>query len=147
GITAFITAAMTVCSNMDREEKRLSELKHFLAEELFKRSSRFQIQGDISKSLPHILGISIKGMDGQYAMLECNRFGIAISTGSACKIRKQQPTRTMLAIGKSDMEAKQFIRLSFGKQTTKDEMIQTANTLTALIEKFFSLGVNHNERS
>src|SRR5699024_8307034 len=137
GIAAFLTAAMTICNNMDREEKRLSELKHFLADELFKRSSRFQVEGDISKSLPHILGISIKGMEGQYAMLECNRSGVAISTGSACQIGKQHPSRTMLAIGKSDMEAKQFIRLSFGKQTTKEEMIQTANTLHTLIEKFF----------
>ncbi|HLR41496.1 MAG TPA: IscS subfamily cysteine desulfurase [Virgibacillus sp.] len=137
GIAAFITAAMTVCSNMNREEKRLSELKHFLAEELFKRSSRFQVEGEISKSLPHILGISIKGMEGQYAMLECNRSGIAISTGSACQTGNQYPSRTMLALGKSDIEAKQFIRLSFGKQTTKDEIIQTANKLAAMIEKFF----------
>src|SRR5699024_10100656 len=137
GIAAFVTAAMTTCSKMDREEKRLCELKHFLAEELFKRSSRFQVEGDISKGLPHILGMSIKGMEGQYAMLECNRSGIAISTGSACQTGNQHPSRTMLAIGKSDTEAKQFIRLSFGRQTTKEEMIQTANTLHTLIEKFF----------
>lgn len=137
GIAAFVTAAQTICSDMDEEEKRLSELKHFLAGELIKRSSRFQIEGDISGSLPHILGISIKGMEGQYAMLECNRSGIAISTGSACQTGNQHPSRTMLAIGKSDLEAKQFIRLSFGRQTTKDEIIQTANTLTKLIEKFF----------
>src|SRR5699024_6237565 len=140
------------CSDDNLQEyrqrrKRLSELKHFLAKELFKRSSRFQVEGDISKSLPHILGISIKGMEGQYAMLECNRSGIAISTGSACQTGNQYPSRTMLAIGKSDIEAKQFIRLSFGEQTTKDEIIQTANKLAAMIEKFFPLGVNHNERS
>lgn len=33
-------------------------------------------------------------------MLECNRRGIAISTGSACQVGKQEPSKTMLAIGK-----------------------------------------------
>src|SRR5699024_6865878 len=128
---------MTTCSKMDREEKRLCELKHFLTEELFKRSSRFQVEVDISKGLPHILGMSIKGMEAQYAMLERNPSGIAISTGCACQTGTQQPSRTMLAIGKSDTKARQFIRLAFGRQTTKEGMIPTANTLHTLIEKCF----------
>lgn len=52
-------------------------------------------------------------------MLECNRRGIAISTGSACQVGKQEPSKTMLAIGKTYEEAKQYVRFSF--RTTNNE--------------------------
>ena len=50
-------------------------------------------------------------------MLECNRHGIAISTGSACQVGKQEPSKTMLAIGKTYEEAKQYVRF----RTTNNE--------------------------
>ena len=66
-------------------------------------------------------------------MLECNRYGIAISTGSACQIGKQSPSKTMLAIGKTEDDAKQLIRLSFGRMTTIDDVDKVVEVLRNII--------------
>lgn len=77
-------------------------------------------------------------------MLECNRHGIAISTGSACQVGKQEPSKTMLAIGKTYEEAKQYVRFSFGQQTTKDQLILLFMHYTQLEINFIEV-LNHNE--
>src|SRR5699024_7527076 len=76
------------------------------------------VAGKTENQLPQIVGMLISQMEGQYTLLECNRRGIAISTGSACQVNEQDPSRSMLALGYSHDEARQFIRISFGKDTT-----------------------------
>jgi len=68
-------------------------------------------------------------------MLECNRYGFAISTGSACQVGKQAPSRTMIAIGKEVEEAKQFVRISLGKPTTKEQLDQFVAVLETICQK------------
>ena len=65
-------------------------------------------------------------------MLELNQQGFAVSTGSACQIGKQNPSKTMIAIGKSEEEAHQFVRLSFGKNTTVDDIHILADCLAGI---------------
>lgn len=72
--------------------------------------------------LPSIIGLRIFGLEGQWVMLECNRRGLAISTGTACQTRMQAPSKTMKALNIKDSEAKQFIRISFGWETTEDDV-------------------------
>jgi len=69
-------------------------------------------------------------------MLECNRNGIAISTGSACHSHKQEPSQTMIAIGKSHERAKQYVRFSFGTHTTKQHIHITLEIIEKMIDQF-----------
>jgi len=136
GIAAFITIAAAVCNHMEIEQKRLNKLKLYLVNELRKRSTFIHIESGWSTDyLPHILGLRIKGMEGQYTMLECNRYGVAVSTGTACQIANLAPSRTMLALGRSETEAKEFIRLSLGKQSTIEDMQKTISIFDTIIEK------------
>ena len=69
-------------------------------------------------------------------MLECNRRGIAISTGSACQVGKQEPSKTMLAIGKR-MKRQNNTSASFGQQTTKDQIDTTIHALHTIGNQFY----------
>lgn len=94
-----------------------------------------KIEGHSSEQLPSIIGLSVSGIQGQYLMLEFNRYGIAISTGSACQVGQQEPSRTMLAVGKSVDEAKQFIRISFGRFTDERDIDKAVSVLEKIIEQ------------
>lgn len=138
GIASFVTAAAEIINNMDREKQRLTELREELIVRLMSATSgRIIVEGSPTNYLPNIVGLRMIGMEGQYTMLECNRYGLAISTGSACAVGMQEPSRTMKAIGRTDEEAYSFIRLSFGKQTTKDDMIRTAEVFQKIVNKSF----------
>lgn len=92
----------------------------------------FQVIEASNQQLPHILALTFSGLQGQYIMLELNQQGFAVSTGSACQIGKQNPSKTMKAIGKSEEEAHQFVRLSFGKNTTVDDIRILADCLAGI---------------
>lgn len=137
GIAAFLTAAQAIIEEQEKEAKRLKELREFFVQGLQEIPHPIFIEGHPVSSLPNIVAVTIQGIEGQYTMLECNRSGIAISVGSACQIGKQEPSRTMLAIGKEPEEAKQYVRFSLGKYTTKQEIETTLQVLRTMIYQFF----------
>jgi len=135
GIAAFLAAAQQMESSMkDLKEKYETMRIHFLR--LIHQSwLPIVIEGEHGQALPHILGLRLSGLEGQLVMLECNRKGIAISTGSACQMGSQSPSRTMLATGKTADEAREFIRISFGKQTTIKDLELAVQALKEIIEE------------
>jgi cysteine desulfurase len=133
GIAAFTTAAGLICNEMEGNTKKNVSLRGKFLDGLQGINHNITVEGHLVNQLPHIIGLSIEGTQGQYIMLECNRYGIAISTGSACQVGQQSPSKTMLAIGKSHDEAKQLIRLSLGKSTDAshiDKVIEVLKTIT-----------------
>lgn len=91
------------------------------------------------EQLPGIIGLAIHGIEGQWVMLECNRHGFAISTGSACQVGQQVPTPTMQALDHfypQEKYAKEFIRISFGKNTTTNDVKHLADCLIGVCLSF-----------
>lgn len=137
GIASFLTAAENILKNQQEESLRFKELRSYFLERLQALPLEIKVEGHSTSCLPHIIGVTMKGIEGQYTMLECNRRGIAISTGSACQAGKQEPSKTMLAIGKTYEEAKQYVRFSFGQQTTKDQIDTTIHALHTIGNQFY----------
>ncbi|MBS2771555.1 IscS subfamily cysteine desulfurase [Anoxybacillus rupiensis] len=135
GIASFVTAAQQACEHLADEHARLEHLRQYTISRIHEKRLPVAIEGHPDAHLPNILGLSVQGMEGQYAMLECNRYGIAISTGSACQVGKQAPSRTMIAIGKEEDEAKQFVRISFGKWTTLNEIDRLLTVLETICQQ------------
>jgi cysteine desulfurase len=137
GIASFLAAAQHMIQEMDTEALRMKQLREVLSQGLQRLNHPVELAGHPTQCLPHITGIIIKSIEGQYTMLECNRHGIAISTGSACQIGKQAPSKTMLAIGKTEEEAKQYVRLSFGKYTNEQDIHKVLDVLQTMIVEYF----------
>lgn len=134
GIAAMTAAAQKVYANLGSDTKRIMELRLAFIETCAGARDRIKIfGGNDSSQLPGIMGLAITGIEGQYVMLECNRKGYAISTGSACHIGKQAPAKTMTAMGINGKEAKEFFRISFGKTTKQEDAVELGKTLTDLL--------------
>ena len=129
-IAAFTAASAELLQIQETELQRVSLLKgNFLT----KLDSRITVLGSNANTLPHILGLMLPNIEGQYAMLSCSRQGIMLATGSACSIGRQAPSHVIKALGKSNAIAKTFIRLSFGKHTTEEALERVAFVLNGLI--------------
>ncbi|KEK26361.1 IscS subfamily cysteine desulfurase [Bacillus gaemokensis] len=137
GIASFLTAAEHILDDCEEETARFEQLRSYFLEQLQALPFEIQVEGHSTACLPHIIGVTIKRIEGQYTMLECNRHGIAISTGSACQVGKQEPSKTMLAIGKTYEEAKQYVRFSFGRHTTKEQIDTTIHALHTIGNQFY----------
>ena len=133
-ILSFTTAAQQMMQTMEKRQEKYKMLRDRLITYLNEKTDKVIVEGSMEHQLAHIIGLSFLQVQGQYIMLECNRYGIAISTGTACQVGMQSPSRTMLAIGKAESEAKQFIRISLGKMTTESEIDQTIEVLERILQ-------------
>ncbi|MFE4895385.1 IscS subfamily cysteine desulfurase [Peribacillus butanolivorans] len=132
GIASFVTAAKKLAKTMEDERNRIFQIRQKLIRLLEEKKIDFQVIEASNQQLPHILALTFSGLQGQYIMLELNQQGFAVSTGSACQIGKQNPSKTMIAIGKSEEEAHQFVRLSFGKNTAVKDIRILADCLAGI---------------
>lgn len=142
-IAAFATAAKEMIKNRDREQERIRKFRDMLIGELKKTEFEFEIIGNSEKAVPNILGLRFPGMEGQFLMLECNQAGIAISTGSACQVGSDQPNTTMLALGKDAQEAREFVRLSFGKHNDIGQISQIIHKFCVILRRHFDKVTHH----
>jgi len=107
--------------------EQASALQNFVLTHLPKE---VQLVGNPPVKSPFIIGMILPHVEGQWMMLACNRRQIAISTGTACKIGFGEAMSAMSAIGYESDIARRFVRISFTKQTTIQEVetfIQVVN--------------------
>lgn len=79
-----------------------------------------------------ICGMFVHGLEGQYVMLRLSEAGVMVSTGSACDARAESGTKTILAMGASVDEGRQFFRMSFGNATSVSDIERVCNILNDL---------------
>uniref|UniRef100_UPI00047105F4 aminotransferase class V-fold PLP-dependent enzyme n=1 Tax=Paenibacillus sp. 1-18 TaxID=1333846 RepID=UPI00047105F4 len=138
GIAAFVAAAEMMTEQMELHQQRYAMLRQYFISQVQKESIplRLVIQESGTETvLSHIMGCFFHGYEGQYVMLECNRSGVCISTGSACAAGHHEPSPALQALGASDREALQFIRISFGRTTTIEDLDILAGILADLTHR------------
>ena len=134
-VVAFATAARELSADRDLNFSKVQSIKENFIHELKELAGdAIQVEGDPDRDSPYICGMRVRGMEGQFAMLQCSQKGVAISTGSACQINEQKPSATMRAMGYDDEAAKQFIRLSFDPAISEDEVFKAADILSGILK-------------
>jgi len=134
-IVSMTTAAAKQVRTLSSYNERMNALRLLFVQSLEEVKDKLVIySSDAQAQLPAIVGMRIKGLEGQWVMLEANRKGFAISTGSACQVGLSSPSKTMRALNVEGKEAKEFIRISFGINTTVADIHELANLLIAIIQ-------------
>lgn len=96
--------------------------------------------GDRTKRIPSILNYSFEGIEGESLVLQLDLKGIACGTGSACTSGSSAPSRTLLALGLSEEQARGSLRISLSRFNTAEEVDFFIKTLTEITDKLRSLG-------
>lgn len=137
GVAAFVAAAKETLERMEADAKHCRALRDRLLAGLRGQGWNVVLEGHPAERLPHHLALRFPGIEGQYLLLELNRHGIAISTGTACQAGSQLPSQTMLAIGRTKQEADEFIRVTVGRQTTSEEIERTLAVFEKILQEYF----------
>ncbi|MGL3755784.1 IscS subfamily cysteine desulfurase [Bacillus velezensis] len=136
-IGAFTAAAEYAVKHMEEHREHADRLRNYLYDQIRRQGLpiSFSEEETGGECLPHIVGCFFHSFEGQYIMLECNRNDICISTGSACSAGSHGPSSAMKALRKTEREARQFFRISFGNETTCEQLDMLIHTFTALWEQ------------
>lgn len=100
---------------------KIKELRDYMEKEIKKNISDVFIYGDMDNRMPNTSSIAFLGVDATKLMMMLESFGIFVSTGSACNSEIAEPSHVLVACG-ADLEKYQPIRISLGKENTKEEI-------------------------
>lgn len=123
-IAGFARAVELRRQGLEQTLARLRELRAYAAETL-SAIPDLTLIGD--GEAPHILAASLAGWPSQNIVNDLGSQGICISAGSAC--HQGRPSHVVAALGLPRRTAGGVIRLSFGPETTQDEIDDCARAL------------------
>ena len=79
--------------------------------------------------VPHILSLSLPGVEGETILLELDRAGFALSAGAACSSSSTEPSHVLTALGYDAARIRGTIRISFGRFNTIESAAELASVL------------------
>jgi len=91
-----------------------------------------KITGDESLMMDHVLNLSFPGLDSEALMVGLKDL-IAISNGSACTSASYDPSHVLLAMGLSEDEANECVRISWSFMTPQIDWEEIAKKIRKMI--------------
>ncbi|MDR1568293.1 MAG: cysteine desulfurase [Streptococcaceae bacterium] len=122
--TALVLSEATRCT----EIKKYQRFESMVTKRLKLSDIPFYING--SKGVPYILNLGFPKIKQDLLLMQLDLKGIAVSTGSACTAGAVEPSHVLEAMyGKNSEKLTENIRISFGKETTDEEIIALVDNL------------------
>ncbi len=128
GIVGMAKALELACLQQGSENQRMKQLTSRISAALSDQYSDIFINGHSENKLSHNLSITIPGIEAK-ALIHQLRDELSFSAGSACSTLKVAPSHVLKAIGLSDDECFQTIRMSLGRSNLEAETIISKLTL------------------
>ena len=86
-----------------------------------------------SQGIPNILNFTFEGCPGDSLLFLLDQAEIEVSNGSACTAGVARASHVLLAMGFSEAEASSALRVSFGPQTTAEDVKALAEALPKVV--------------
>jgi cysteine desulfurase len=128
-ILGFAAAAQECCDQLDLESAQSRQQTDRVADWASKQPG-VDVLGDCVDRLPHILCLSIVGLEPQPVLLGLDRAGIAVHSGSSCSSESLEPSPILQAMG---ADAAHSLRISVGWNTSSDDIDHLLEALPRVI--------------
>ena len=135
GALGFAVAAELAEAEREREFDRQQAMRNRLESALRERIPGLVVHGSGARRLPHILSVTVPAVERESLLISLDADGIAVSSGAACQSGQTEPSHVPTAMGASADYPAAVIRLSFGSQTTRDQVEYVAERLPVLVAR------------
>ena len=143
-IVGFAKAVELAVSLREKEGRRILKLANYFWQELKKIYPTAAINGvDFNEvndknyklfRLPNILNIYFPNQNAEDLLIKFDLAQIAVSAGSACLARFSKPSYVLQALGLPLSRVKSSLRFSFGRFTTKKEIINVLKKVKNILK-------------
>lgn len=117
GIAGFGAASAAALRDMEHFSQ-IAELRDTVEKML---GNEAQIYGNNAERLANTTCMRMAGVSAETQVMAFDLAGVAVSAGSACSSGKVEPSHVLRAMGLSEQEAGEAIRVSFGWTNSKDD--------------------------
>lgn len=133
GIVGLGKAIELVYRNFDDYNEHITKLRNYFIKEAKARIPMIKINGHITNRLPGNANISFAGIEGEELLLKLDEKGICASSGSACSSGLDEPSHVLMAIGLSKELAYGTLRITIGKENSKDDIDYLLENLEKIV--------------
>jgi cysteine desulfurase len=135
GAAAFAVAAELAESEREAEAARLTGLRERLVGGIRSTIPAAELLGDPVDRVPGNAHLLFPGASGETLLFLLDRAGVSVSTGSACQAGVPEPSHVVLALGRSEAEARQVLRFTLGRTTTQEDVDAALAALPEAVER------------
>jgi cysteine desulfurase len=117
---AFAAAATSVAARLASDAARMSALRDRLVAGVARAVPDARLSGDPEPAgrLPANAHFSFPGCEGDSLLFLLDAAGVNVSTGSACQAGVPEPSHVLLAMGRSEVDARGALRITLGHAST-----------------------------
>lgn len=139
-IVGFGKACELTKARLYEDDLRASVLKQIFFTNLMERMKSIGLEkivtvnGNSITAHGKILNLRFSGIDGETLLVMLDSLGVCVSAGSACNSKEHVPSHVLLAMGLSEEDARDSIRISFSASNTEAEIDAAANAFATCIQ-------------
>ena len=139
GIAGLGVAAKMVYTDFEEKIKHMYQLKEHLAEGFLKLPD-VRLNGmELREGAPQILSASFMGVRSEVLLHTLEDRNIFVSAGSACSSHKRKPSATLSAMGMSNAQIENTVRISFSEENTFEEVdycLEVLNEVLPMLKRY-----------
>ena len=139
GIVALGEALTESCECMADEAVRLDGLVSCTVQEIRENLPEIRVHGEGGGHLPGLVNIGVPGVRSESLVHLLDLKGICVSAASACSAGTDVPSHVLLAMGYSEKEAMEALRISYGRETTGQDAHAIVRAIACAVGKIRGL--------
>ena len=140
GIVGLGVACALARSELAERERHVAQLRDALWRGIESRVPRVRRNGSHAHVLPNTLSVEFEGAAGEVLLEALDLEGVAVSAGAACHSGSIEPSSVLLAMGRSEAQARGSLRFSFGPANTSVELARVLELLPGLVARVRAAG-------
>ena len=129
GIVGMGTAAEAALRDMPSRIAHVKQLKETLLQEMPRYIDEVIVNGHPDESLPNLVSVSIKYIEGESLVLILDDENFAVSTRSACAAGALQASHVLLSIGRDFADAQGTLVITFGLDNGPEDVTRFLGAL------------------
>ncbi len=139
GIVGLAAAARLGMDELEREASRLAGLRDRIINFAMEKLPGAYLNGHRTRRLPNNVSLGFDGLEGDAIklLLELDKAGVSVSSGSACSTHGQdsKPSRVLTAIGRDPIRARGALRITLGHENTSADVDRLLAALPKVIAR------------
>jgi cysteine desulfurase len=120
----------------DKESERLTSIRDFFFAAITKEIPDVTIYGDRKERLPNNINIRVPGIPSDEMILRLDAKGFAVSHKSACASQETDGSYVVQALGATEAESLENVRITLGRDTTKGDIESLIRAVKEIKAKF-----------
>ena len=134
GIIGMGVASEITLKEMESRINHLKRIKERLTNGLRENIDDIIFNGHPEYSLPNLISLSIKYIEGESIVLMLDEENIAVATKSACASGSLRASHVLIAIGRDYADAQGTLVITYGRDTTENDISRFLEVLKKTVD-------------